>query len=417
MEMGYDPRMYNPRNEYLNFTSVYDVNDTIRFSTLDAIVKGLLRIAIVHGVRLGAIFMTLIIMFISSNTWKKPIFIINMVSLMLVMIHSALSFHYLLSNYSSISYILTGFPQLITSNNKRIQDAASIVQVLLVAAIEASLVFQIHVMFTIENIKLIREIVLSISIAMGLATVATYLAAAIKLIRGLHDEVMPQTHLIFNLSIILLASSINFMTFILVIKLFFAIRSRRYLSLRQFDAFHILLIMFCQSLLIPSVLYIIVYAVDSRSNQDYLIPIANLFVVLSLPLSSIWANTSNNSSRSPKYWKNSQTNKSNGSFVSSISVNSDSQNPLYKKIVRFTSKGDTTRSIVSDSTLAEVGKYSMQDVSNSNFECRDLDFEKVKHTCENFGRISETYSELSTLDTTALNETRLFWKQQSQCDK
>ncbi len=62
---------------------------------------------------------------------------------------------------------------------------------------------------------------------------------------------------IYNAAIICLASSINFMTLLLIYKLAHAIKSRRFLGLKQFDSFHILLIMSSQSLIIPSILYIL----------------------------------------------------------------------------------------------------------------------------------------------------------------
>ena len=45
------------------------------------------------------------------------------------------------------------------------------------------------------------------------------------------------------------------MTILLIGKLIIAIRTRRYLGLKQFDSFHILLIGFSQTLIIPSIIF------------------------------------------------------------------------------------------------------------------------------------------------------------------
>lgn len=123
------------------------------------------------GVRCGAAALTLIVMWMTSRSRKTPIFIINQVSLFLIILHSALYFKYLLSNYSSVTYALTGFPQFISRGDVHVYGATNIIQVLLVASIETSLVFQIKVIFTGDNFKRIGLMLTSISFTLGIATV------------------------------------------------------------------------------------------------------------------------------------------------------------------------------------------------------------------------------------------------------
>ncbi|CCD26095.2 alpha-factor pheromone receptor STE2 NDAI_0G03180 [Naumovozyma dairenensis CBS 421] len=288
---------YNPGQSLISYTSIYGNDTVVSFDEVQTIVDKKITEAIMFGVRCGAVILTIIVMWMISKKKKTPIFIINQISLFLILLHSALYFRYLLSNYSSVTYALTGFPQFIHRGDVHIYGAASIIQVLLVASIETSLVFQVKVIFTGDNFKRIGRVVMGISIALGLATVAMYFVAAIKGMISTYNNVGGTQPKYFNVATILLASSINFMTLILVIKLILAIRSRRFLGLKQFDSFHILLIMSCQSLLAPSILFILAYSLNPNDGTDVLVTVATLLVVLSLPLSSMWATAANNASR------------------------------------------------------------------------------------------------------------------------
>ncbi|KOH50927.1 STE2p Receptor for alpha-factor pheromone [Saccharomyces cerevisiae] len=265
----YDPT-YNPGQSTINYTSIYGNGTTITFDELQGLVNSTVTQAIMFGVRCGAAALTLIVMWMTSRSRKTPIFIINQVSLFLIILHSALYFKYLLSNYSSVTYALTGFPQFISRGDVHVYGATNIIQVLLVASIETSLVnyYSYHVF-----------------------------VSAVKGMIVTYNDVSATQGKYFNASTILLASSINFMSFVLVVKLILAIRSRRFLGLKQFDSFHILLIMSCQSLLVPSIIFILAYSLKPNQGTDVLTTVATLLAVLSLPLSSMWATAANNASK------------------------------------------------------------------------------------------------------------------------
>ncbi|KZV11574.1 STE2 [Saccharomyces cerevisiae] len=292
----YDPT-YNPGQSTINYTSIYGNGTTITFDELQGLVNSTVTQAIMFGVRCGAAALTLIVMWMTSRSRKTPIFIINQVSLFLIILHSALYFKYLLSNYSSVTYALTGFPQFISRGDVHVYGATNIIQVLLVASIETSLVFQIKVIFTGDNFKRIGLMLTSISFTLGIATVTMYFVSAVKGMIVTYNDVSATQDKYFNASTILLASSINFMSFVLVVKLILAIRSRRFLGLKQFDSFHILLIMSCQSLLVPSIIFILAYSLKPNQGTDVLTTVATLLAVLSLPLSSMWATAANNASK------------------------------------------------------------------------------------------------------------------------
>lgn len=233
----------------------------------------------------------------------------NQVSLFIVMLHSSLYFKYLLSNYSTMTYLMTRFPQVLTKNNTHVVGATSMLQTLLIASIEVSLLFQLRVILLTEKVGLIGNILFAFCSIFGAATIGMYFAMCVKTILAYYNGVHIVDPIYFNVATILFASSINLMTVILVIKLVFAVRARRYLGLKQFDAFHMLLIVSCHSLLAPSIIYIIAYSNSQSVSFSSLVAIANLLVVLSLPLSSMWASVANTASNTTSMYYINTSNK------------------------------------------------------------------------------------------------------------
>lgn len=301
-----DPLYYNesydPLATLLSYTSIYGSDTTITFEALQVIVNKKITQAIVFGTRIGAAGISIIILWMISKNRKTPIFLINQVSLFLILLHSSLYLAYLMRNFGSIAFALTWFPQLVSQNDLRIYAATDIAQVLLVASVEISLIFQIRVIFKSDNFKRLGPLFIALSIATGAATIGMWLYTAVKSIIAVYKNPLNEAaNVALNVSIILLASSVNFMTLLLVIKLIIAIKSRRFLGLKQFNTFHILLIMSTQTLIIPSVLFVLSYALDDAQGTQTLTSVAILLVVLSLPLSSMWATSANNDSTPTSY--------------------------------------------------------------------------------------------------------------------
>lgn len=432
---------YNPGDSLLTFTSIYGSDTDISFNEMQDLVNKKMREAIMFGVRCGAATLTIIIMWMMSKRKNTPIFIINQVSLVLIVIHSAFYFRYLLSSISSLAYNMTGFPQVLNRNDIHVYGAASIFQVLLVASIELSLVFQIKVMFTGVTYKKIGYLALLISSCLGLTTVAMYFVTAIKSMITVYAGNPTNYAKYFNIATILLSSSINFMTFILVVKLLFALRSRRFLGLKQFDSLHILLIMTCQSLLVPSVLFILAYSLSANNGTDVLTTVATLLVVLSLPLSSLWATSNNNISNSQPM--DSDYSPEEGGFYPNYgnnnfganSINSDNKSNFKTKLRSFypqsyskfssetlTHNGTTPRKTLdsgksddsADSTsnnekspLSQVNNAIYRDESIGNSSTKEKMLER--HPTKD----SQLSYNIYTPNTLADEEARKFWRSET----
>ncbi|AQZ15199.1 STE2 (YFL026W) [Zygosaccharomyces parabailii] len=287
---------YNPLDSFITFTSVYGGDTMVKFEDLQLVFTKRITEGILFGVKVGAASLTMIVMWMISKRRTSPIFIMNQLSLVFTILHASFYFNYLLDGFGSIVYTLTLFPQLITSSDLHVFATANVVEVLLVSSIEASLVFQVNVMFAGSNHRKFAWLLVGFSLGLALATVALYFVTAVKMIAAAYASQPPTNPIYFNVSLFLLAASVFLMTLMLTVKLILAIRSRRFLGLKQFDSFHILLIMSCQTLIAPSVLYILGFILDPKKGNDYLITLAQLLVVLSLPLSSMWATTANDAS-------------------------------------------------------------------------------------------------------------------------
>lgn len=284
---------YDPTKSLLTFTSIYGDDTMVTFEDLQFVMSTKITQGILFGVKVGAASLTLIIMLMISKRRTSPIFIMNQLCLGFTILHASFFFRYILAGYGSITYTLTLFPQLISSNDRHVFAAANIIEILLVASIEASLVFQVNVMFSGSSHRKLSWLLVSFSLGLALATVGLYFATAIKMISNTYKNQFHSDPLYFNVSLFLLGASVLLMTLMLTVKLVLAIRSRRFLGLKQFDSFHILLIMSCQTLVAPSVLFILGFVLNPKTGNELLITVAQLLVVLSLPLSSMWATAAN----------------------------------------------------------------------------------------------------------------------------
>lgn len=199
-----------------------------------------------------------------------------------------------MNNLSSISFFFTG---IFDDESFMSSDAANAFKVILVALIEVSLTYQIYVMFKTPMLKSWGIFASVLAGVLGLATLATQIYTTVmshvNFVNGTTGSPLQVTSAWMDMPTILFSVSINVLSMFLVCKLGLAIRTRRYLGLKQFDAFHILFIMSTQTMIIPSIILFVHYF-DQNDSQTTLVNISLLLVVISLPLSSLWAQTANN---------------------------------------------------------------------------------------------------------------------------
>ena len=242
--------------------------------------------------------------------YKLFLFYLNSLILLIGIIRSGCYLNYNLGPLNSLSFVFTGWydgSSFISS------DVTNGFKCILYALVEISLGFQVYVMFKTSNLKIWGIMASLLSIGLGLIVVAFQInltiLSHIRFSRAIStnrseeesssslssDSVGYVINSIWmDLPTILFSISINIMTILLIGKLIIAIRTRRYLGLKQFDSFHILLIGFSQTLIIPSIILVVHYFYLSQNKDSLLQQISLLLIILMLPLSSLWAQTANN---------------------------------------------------------------------------------------------------------------------------
>ena len=246
------------------------------------------------------------------GSYKLFLFYLNSLILLIGIIRSGCYLNYNLGPLNSLSFVFTGWydgSSFISS------DVTNGFKCILYALVEISLGFQVYVMFKTSNLKIWGIMASLLSIGLGLIVVAFQInltiLSHIRFSRAIstnrsEEESSSSSSLSsdsvgyvinsiwMDLPTILFSISINIMTILLIGKLIFAIRTRRYLGLKQFDSFHILLIGFSQTLIIPSIILVVHYFYLSQNKDSLLQQISLLLIILMLPLSSLWAQTANN---------------------------------------------------------------------------------------------------------------------------
>ncbi|GEQ67388.1 hypothetical protein JCM33374_g1052 [Metschnikowia sp. JCM 33374] len=291
------PNMFsdiNPANLPINYT-VADTVFTITFSKLDATLRESIRLGFAQGLGIGAASLLLFVSWFIVINKKTPMFILHQISLFLLIIRSGLYLGYLLGPFNSLGFKFTG---LFDNNwdSFYVTIAVNTFYVLLIACIECILVFQIYVIFKSSKARSPSLIFPIISAALGVVVVVLYVIAVTHNLMRVKAE-MTQRYRLFtswetNIPFVMFAVSINYTCVLLVAKLVVAVRTRRVLGLKQFDAMHILLIMSTQTCIIPSIM--VIYSYTPASQSSIYLNLSVIVVVCNLPFSSLWATAANN---------------------------------------------------------------------------------------------------------------------------
>ncbi|RLV91053.1 Pheromone alpha factor receptor [Spathaspora sp. JA1] len=176
-------------------------------------------------------------------------------------------------------------------------DTANAFRVIVMGLIQISLSYQVYVIFKCQRWNIWGILTTCFSSLFSLITVGFFINSAVlahkKNAAFAEGTEMDFVSLWNELPIWLFSANINIMSVLLILKLGMAIRTRRYLGLKQFDGLHILVIMSTQTLIVPSILLIVHYFGVSNAGT-ILVQVSIMLIVLTLPLTSLWAQTQNN---------------------------------------------------------------------------------------------------------------------------
>ncbi|GMF66444.1 unnamed protein product [[Candida] boidinii] len=200
---------------------------------------------------------------------------------------------------SSMQYMFTGIIYH-AGNATRTVAATNAVYILSVFLVECSITYQIYVIFKTPHgvYKYISYLVTLISGTLGLTTTAFYFAFCCFANMALYDKDGETTAppWIANASLIMFSASSAVMSLMLLIKLGLAIRTRKHLGLKSFSIYHIIFIMCAQSMIFPTVIIFAGICDGNGLRYRCLYPLGTALITISLPITSLWANASNNQS-------------------------------------------------------------------------------------------------------------------------
>lgn len=282
----------------LNYTVGPEIYQ-LTFGILDNTVDRSLQLCVVHGVAIGCGILLMLLSWVVIIKKRTPMFILNQLTMVLMIIKSALYLCFLFGPLSSLTYKFTGLLPEERWHAFDIYIATNVIHTLLIATVEATLVFQIHVIFKSPEVKHLGYVLTAAAGSLAVTIVSLYIHSTVVTAIQLRNQLMeqdvtPTNSWVNNVPVILFSASLNVVCIILISKLALAIRTRRYLGLKQFDGLHILIITSTQTFIVPSVLMIVNY----RQSTSYLTLLANISVILAvcnLPFSSLWATSANNS--------------------------------------------------------------------------------------------------------------------------
>lgn len=285
---------FDPLALVLNYT-LGDYPLLVTFGQLEHSTQTFMKFAIIHGVAAGVGLLLLIMSWIIVINKKTPIFILNQVTLLLLVLRSTLYLVYLRGPLTQLSYIYTG----IFNGSWRayhVSVAANVLFCFLVASVEATMVFQVYVMFKHNKKKVWGHTLVLVCGALGVGVVGLYINSSVHATKVLKAQLAKKEFTQYaswvgNLPIIMFSATVNILSVILILKLANAVRTRWTLGLKQFDSFHILIIMISQTFIIPSALVIANY---KNTSSNFLSSLSFIIAVFNLPLGSLWAISSNN---------------------------------------------------------------------------------------------------------------------------
>ncbi|EGV60897.1 pheromone alpha factor receptor [Yamadazyma tenuis] len=289
----------HPGDISLNFAlPLSDEVYTITFNDLDSQSSFSIQYLVIHSCAITVCLTLLVLLNLFIRNKKTPVFVLNQVILFFAIVRSSLFIGFMKSPLSTITASFTG---IISDDQKhfyKVSVAANAALIILVMLIQVSFTYQIYIIFRSPEV---RKFGVFMTSALGVLMAVTFgfyvnsAVASTKQYQHIFYSTDPyiMDSWVTGLPPILYSASVIAMSLVLVLKLVAAVRTRRYLGLKQFSSYHILLIMFTQTLFVPTILTILAYAF--YGYNDILIHISTTITVVLLPFTSIWASIANNS--------------------------------------------------------------------------------------------------------------------------
>ncbi len=237
----------------------------------------------------------IVVMFVVSSQRKRKttLFWLNIGGLTSMCINGILQSAFFLSIWLSIGVQVAKNYDALAPSDFFNSMGASLMPVFVVGFIEASLVLQTRVIY--RSSPFVTTLATVFASLIALAVTSIWFTAAVENCLAISklEQYGYAGH--FAAPYILLtakmtfALSVIFSSSLFVSKLYFIVRKRHQLGITGFGAMEIIMVMSCQTLFIPAIMMFTGFFV----KWEGLSSLSQTFLVISLPLSSIWASARN----------------------------------------------------------------------------------------------------------------------------
>jgi pheromone alpha factor receptor len=288
-------QLLDPFNQNVTFRypdgSMFDVP----MEALDSFVTYNVHACINYGCQFGASLTLLVILLLLTHSDKRrsAIFILNAVALFLNSVRLLFQVIHFSTEFEKVYPFVSGDFSTVPWSAYAISIVAVVFTTLVVVCIEVSLVIQVHVVCSTLR-RRYRRPILGLSIMVALVPIGFRCAWMVLNC----DAIMSLSYVgdlwwVESATNICLTISICFFCVTFVTKLGFAIKQRHRLGVRNFGPMKVIFVMGCQTMIVPAIMSIIQYYVVVPELPSNVITL----VVISLPLSSIWAGAAIENSR------------------------------------------------------------------------------------------------------------------------
>ncbi|KAJ5360975.1 Fungal pheromone mating factor STE2 GPCR [Penicillium concentricum] len=278
---------FDPFTQNVTFLDANGAPFEVPVKALDVFVMYNVRVCINYGCQFGASLTLLIILLLLTQSDKRrsAVFIMNGLALffnsgrlLFQLIHFSTAFEevypYVSKDFSSVPW--TAYA---------VSIVAVVLTTLVIVCVQVSLVIQVRVVCSTLR-RQYRHSLLALSILAALVPIgfrSTWMIVNCNAIITL--KYMAEIWWIESATNISVTVSICFFCVIFVTKLGFAIKQRRRLGVREFGPMKVIFVMGCQTMVVPAIFSVIQYYITVPELSSNVVTL----VVISLPLSSIWA--------------------------------------------------------------------------------------------------------------------------------
>jgi len=277
-------------SQTFNVTGVDGSPMPLTVDEITSFVKSLTRQQAVYGFSLGFCAMLTIVLLLlgDSKKLRRPIYVLNLVTLVLFTFRVILELVISTTIGADFGVNFIGGTAQLGSSDLVCQFIAYTIQPFWYAAIIASLVLQVRVVFAAEPTA--QKIVTGVLSISGLAFVGLESYLCIMAIIGDASDPTADHPMLDKLIPILeeyFVTYVGVSCIVFLYKLAVTILLRRKMGIKRFGPLQIIFIMFSQCLVVPLVFYIL--DLTNASQVVNFNALGQVFLVCTLPLSALWA--------------------------------------------------------------------------------------------------------------------------------